>query len=198
MIKHMSTMTHPFTPWRSATAAAALLCALLAGCGSTPQAALDQANHGAALTAALEAELRTLRSVQSDVAKARLDSIRRLNTSRATVDAEGAFDQRVQEEAYKPAHAQLTKALKALGDSRAKDEQTLQDALDKADQTYAQLLSPQPDPSGKLQATQQALMALSDQLTVRERLTLSASFAKTVRQAIKNVQAQVAAPQKGE
>lgn len=179
-------MTNPHTTARLATvvALATGLCTL-AGCGSTPQAALDQANHGAALTAALEAELRTLRSVQAEVAKGRIESIRRLNTSRATLDAEGDFDERVQDAAQKPAHAQLTKTLTALGESRASDEQALQEALDKADQAYATLLSPQPDPSGQLQATQRALMALSEQLSVRERLALSAKFAKNVRQAIK-------------
>lgn len=73
----------------------------LAGCGSTPQAALDQANHGAALTAALESELRALRAAQTSVAQSRLDSIRRLNTSMAQLDAEAAFDARVQKNSSK-------------------------------------------------------------------------------------------------
>ena len=61
--------------------AAAPLLGAMAGCGSTPQAALDQANHGAALTAALDAELKALRTAQASVAQSRLNSIRRLNTS---------------------------------------------------------------------------------------------------------------------
>lgn len=96
------------------------------------------------------------------MAQSRLDSIiRRLNTSVAQYDAGAAFDERVQKAANKPAHAQLYKTLQALGDSRAQDEEALQ-------------------------ATRQALMALSEQLSVKERLALTAGFAKTVRKAVKD------------
>lgn len=158
----------------------------LVGCGSTPQAALDQANHGAALTAALESELRTLRAAQASVAQSRLDSIRRLNTSMARFESEADFDERVQKAANKPGHAQLYSTLQDLSDSRAKDEEALQAALAQADAAYAKLLTPAPDPSGQLQATRQALMALSEQLSAKERLTLTASFAKAVRRAVKD------------
>lgn len=165
---------------------AAPLLGAIAGCGSTPQAALDQANHGAALTAALDAELKALRTAQAGVAQSRLDSIRRLNTSVAQYDAEAAFDERVQKAANKPAHAQLYKTLQELGDSRARDEEALQAALAQADADYAKLLAPAPDPGGQLQATRQALMALSEQLSLKERLALTAGFAKTVRKAVKD------------
>ena len=164
----------------------AALLVNLAGCGSTPQAALDQANHGAALTAALESELRALRATQTSVAQSRLDSIRRQNTSIAQLEAEAAFDERVQKASQKSAHAQLYTQLQELSDSRAKDEAALQAALAQADDAYAKLLLPAPDPGGQLQTTRQALMALSEQLTIKERLALSAQFAKTVRRAVKN------------
>ena len=174
------------TPTIFALLTAAALLGSLAGCGSAPQAALDQANHGAALTAALESELRTLRATQASVAQSRLDSIRRLNTSMARFDAEAAFDERVQKAANKPAHAQLFSTFQELSDSRAKDEEALQATLAQADAAYAKLLLPAPDPGGQLQATRQALMALSEQLTIKERLALSAQFAKTVRRAVKD------------
>lgn len=174
--------------------ATAALLGSLTGCGSTPQAALDQANHGAALTAALEGELRTLRAAQANVAQSRLDSIRRLNISMARFDAEAAFDERVQKAANKPAHAQLFNTLQELSDSRAKDEETLQVTLAQADAAYAKLLAPAPDPGGQLQATRQGLMALSEQLSVKERLALTASFAKTVRRAAKDQKEQGATP----
>lgn len=172
----------------------ALALGHLAGCGSTPQAALDQANHGAALTASLESELRALRTAQTSVAQSRLDSIRRLNTSIAQLDAEAAFDERVQKAAQKNAHAQLYTQLQDLSDSRAKDEAALQAELAQADAAYAKLLLPAPDPGGQLQATRQALMALSEQLTIKERLALSAQFAKTVRRAVKDQQAEGGTP----
>lgn len=170
------------------------LLGCLAGCGSTPQAALEQANHGAALTAALEGELRTLRAAQAHVAQSRLDSIRRLNASVAGFDADAAFDERVQKAANKPAHAQLFSTLRDLSDSRAKDEEALRAALAQADAAYAKLLVPAPDQSGQLQATRQALMALSEQLSVKERLALSAQFAKTVRRAVKDQKEEGVAP----
>jgi hypothetical protein len=113
-----------------------------------------------------------------------------LNTSVAQYDAEAAFDERVQKAANKPAHAQLYNTLQELGDSRAKDEEALLAALAQADTDYAKLLAPAPDPSGQLQATRQALMGLSEQLSVKERLALTAGFAKTVRKAVKDQKAE--------
>jgi predicted phage-related endonuclease len=81
---------------------------------------------------------------------------------------------------------QLFNTLQDLSNSRAKDEEALQAALAQADAAYVKLLSPAPDPSWQLQATRQALMALNEQLSVKERLALSASFAKTVRRALKD------------
>ncbi len=171
-----------------------VLLGCMAGCGSTPQAALDQANHGAALTAALEGQLHALRAAQAHVAQSRLGSIRRLSTSAASFDADAAFDERVQKAANKPALAQLFNALKDLSDSRANDEEALLTTLAQADAAYAKLLAPAPDPSGQLQATRQALMALSEQLSVKERLALSAQFAKTVRRAVKDQKEEGATP----
>jgi hypothetical protein len=119
------------------------------------------------------------------MAQSRLDSIRRLNTSVEQYDAEAAFDERVQKAANKPAHVQLYKTLQALGDSRAQDEETLQAALAQADADYAKLLAPAPDPGRATAGHPAALMALSEQLSVKERLALTAGFAKTVRKAVK-------------
>src|SRR5688500_18469772 len=76
--------------------AAVVFITWLGGC-ATPQAALDQANNGAALTMSLQAELQNLRAAQANVAQLRLESIRRQNAMLATYDVDAAFGERVQQ-----------------------------------------------------------------------------------------------------
>ena len=163
-----------------------LLAAVVLSACSTPQAALDQANNGAALTASLESELREFRRVQAEIAKARIESMRRQNTRLATYEVDAAFEGRVQEVAGKTGQSQLYAKLKELADSRVKDEKDIQAKLAKADESFAKLLSPLPESSGKLTATQQALMTLGEQLSYKERIELTASFVKTIKKSVED------------
>jgi hypothetical protein len=159
-------------------------CALvLSGC-ATPQDALDQANNGAALTAALQAELREFRRVQANVAKGRIESIRRQTTLLATYDADAAFEARVQKAAGRDDQLKLYNTLRDLADSRAKDESDLQAKLAQFDSIYAKLLSPLPDPDNMLNTAQETLGVLGEQLSFQERAKMAADFAKTVKSTI--------------
>ena len=159
------------------------LCVGLAGCG-TPQAALDQANNGAALTMSLQSELQNFRAVQANVAKARIDSVRRQSAMLATYEAEAAFDERVVKAAGKDDALKLYTTLKDLADSRAKDEQALNTKIAEMDESFGKLLTPLPDSTQKLTATQKALAALGSELSAKERIALVASFAKSIKQTI--------------
>ena len=186
----------PCTATSLVIAGAAML--MLGGC-ATPQAALDQANNGAALTAALQIELRAFRAVQANVGRGRIDSIRRQNLSLATYDADAAFEERVQRVAGREDQLRLYAALTTLADSRAKDEADLQTKMAEYDTAFAKLLAPLPDPGGKLAATQQTLGALGEQLTFQDRLKMAADFATVIKVAIdenrkKITAAQAAAP----
>lgn len=166
-----------------ASSAVVFCAAMLGGC-ATPQEALDQANNGAALTAALQAQLREFRQVQANVARGRIESIRRQTTLLATFDADAAFEERVQKAAGLDNQLKLYSALHDLADSRAKDEADLQIKLAGFDAVYAKLLSPLPDPHDKLKTTQEALGVLGDQLGFDERAKMAEDFAKTIKSAI--------------
>lgn len=163
--------------------AVAFCAALLGGC-ATPQAALDQANNGAALTAALQVELRHFRQVQANVAKGRIESIRRQTTLLATFDANTAFEERVRKVAGRDDQMKLYNALRDLADSRVKDEANLQAKLAEFDAAYAKLLSPLPDPDNKLQTAQNMLGILGEQLSFQDRAEMAADFAQTIKSAI--------------
>lgn len=159
------------------------LCVGLTGCG-TPQAALDQANNGAALTMSLQSELQNFRAVQANVAKARIDSVRKQSIMLATYDADAAFDERALKVAGKDDALKLYTTLKELADSRGKDEQALNAKITEMDESFSKLLSPLPDATQKLTATQKALAVLGSELSAKERIVLVASFAKSIKQTI--------------
>lgn len=159
------------------------MSSVLVGC-ATPQAALDQANNGAALTVSLESELRKFRSVQATIAQARIDSVRRQRTRLATYDSDAAFEERVKRVAGNTATLQLYAELKELSDSRAQDERELQKQLTELDADFAKLLSPLPDTTPALTASQGALLKLGKQLSYKERINLTAAFVKAVKKSI--------------
>lgn len=164
------------------------MCAQLAlggpiGC-ATPQAALDQANNGAALTMSLQSELQKFREVQAIIAKARLDSVRRQQVLLATYEAESAFDERVLRLANKSDALAMHATLKDLADSRMRDEQALLARLSEMDEAFAKMLSPLPEATPKLKAMQEAMAALGQQLSVQQRLEIASSFAREIKKTI--------------
>lgn len=159
------------------------LCVGLTGC-STPQAQLDQANNSAALAISLQAELQNFRAVQANVAKARIESVRKQSVTLSTYDADAAFDERVLKAAGKDDALKLYTTLKDLADSRAKDEQTLNAKITELDESFAKLLTPLPDATQKLAATQKALALLGSELSDKARIELVASFAESIKHSI--------------
>lgn len=172
--------------------AVAFCAGMLGGC-ATPQEALDQANNSAALTAALQVQLREFRHVQANVAKGRIESIHRQSARLATYDADAAFEERIQKAAGRDDQLRLYNNLKDLADSSAKDEAELQAKLAEFDAVYSKLLAPLPTPGNKLEIAQQTLGVLGEQLTFHERAKMSADFAKTVKKAIDENKKKVAA-----
>ena len=165
------------------SAALVLTSMTLNGC-TTPRVALDQANNGAALAVSLESELNDFRRVQSQVAQARLDSIRRQRLRLASYEAEGAFDERVLRAAGKTDALNLFSTLQALSDSRAQEDTKLQAKIASMDEAFAKLLEPLPDTAKSLTATQGALASLGEELSTRERIATATSFVKEIRKTI--------------
>lgn len=164
---------------------AALLATLWLGACSTPQPMLDQANHGAALSMALQAELVNFRQVQAGIAQQRMDSIRQLVNTMATYQADADFDERVSKLAGNTATAKLFKDLQTLADSRTTDEQALLKELAEMEAQLTKLLQPLPDNTQALDATQRQLAAMGHELPWKERLKVVSTFAKAVNQSVK-------------
>lgn len=161
---------------------AACACAL-AGC-ATPQAALDQANNGAALSMTLQAQLTALRSAEANVARRRIDSIRRQNAMMAEYAAASAFDERVRAMVGNTAEAQLANDLRSLADSRAKDDKDLAASLAALDADMAGLLDPVPVQDAKLAATEQTMAALGQEQSPEQRIRGVAAFAADLKKSI--------------
>lgn len=177
------------------TSPAFVLCiAVLSGCFSgcsTPQAALDQANNGAALTMSFQAELQKFRSVQLDVARARVESIRRQEVTLATYELDSAFDERILRLAGKADALLLYSTLKDLSDSRIKDEQALKARISELDESFSKLLAPLPDSTEKLTSTQKTLAILGEELSAKDRIELASTFAQAIKKTIDDNQKKI-------
>lgn len=161
----------------------AALSGCLVGC-ATPQAALDQANNGTTLMMSLQAEQEKFRSVQSDVARARIESIRQQQKVLATYESDSGFEDRVLRLAGKADEFSLYSTLKDLADSRIKDERALKAQLGELDESFSKLLTPLPDSTEKLAAAQKALAVLGEELSAKERIELAATFASAIKKTI--------------
>lgn len=161
----------------------AACCYSLTGC-STPQAALDQANNGAALSMSLQAQMAALRAAQANVARARLDNVRDQNAVIAKYQFASAFDERVRTVIGSTAESQLATDLRMLSDSRAKDERDLAAALAALDASMAGVLDPVPVSDPQLAATEQAMAALGQELRPEQRIRSIAAFAVDLKKSI--------------
>jgi hypothetical protein len=169
-------------------------CAFLAALGSvvwlqgcsTPQPLLDQANNGAMLTMSLQAEMDRFRSVRSEIAQHRLDSIRRQLTSLSTYQIESDFDERVKKAAGTATTTQLYTDLRTLADSRVADEKLLAQQMEQVDTELGKVLAPLPDTVNALQATQKTLAVMGEELSMTDRLSTVASFSKDIKAGIED------------
>jgi hypothetical protein len=155
----------------------------LAAC-STPQPALDTANNGAALSAALEAELREFRRVQAVVASHRIDSIRAQRKQTARFQSDADFGDRVLVASGQDDRTALYLKLRALSDSRIKDEKDLAASNAAIDATLAKLLTPVPEGAEKLKPVEEAFAAMGQELSAADRAKIVYSFGKEVKKAI--------------
>jgi hypothetical protein len=159
---------------------------LVAGCASTPQPALDQANNGAALMMSLQAEVENFRTIQSAVMKERIAGIKRQQNTMATYEIDFAYDEKLLLLAGKRDVVELYKAVKDLSDSRIKDEQVLGTKLAEITASLDKLLTPLPEVSKEVNEAQKAMALLGEQLSVKERFAIVADFAKTLDKTIKD------------
>ncbi len=156
----------------------------LTGC-ATPQPVLDQASNTAALTGALDSELRSFRGVQAIIAKARAESIRRQELEMARIESTTAFQERTQRLAGTSSPFSLMKTLRDLADSRREDDEAFARRMAETDALLAGATTAIPVPSDKLSAAQKALVVLSQELSNEEWLKFLTGFAQAVNTGLK-------------
>ncbi len=160
------------------------LMLVLGGC-ATPQAALDQANNGAALTVAFQSELEKFRSVQIEVAKSRIDSIRTQQARMMTYESGSAMDERIALLSNKGEIQAMYAKLKDLADAKIKDEAILKVKLIEADELLAKIVSPYSVSSANLEKTQKALATIGEELTHKERIRLVTNLVNSINTVVK-------------
>jgi hypothetical protein len=161
-----------------------VLCAAwLSGCAS-PQPALDQANHGAALTAALHDELRAYRTLQATAASSRLETIKELERRISEYDRSTNFNDRIAKAAGKTEASSLYQTITELADSKAADEAAQTRRLADLKERLDALLTPLPDSATRLAAVQKAMAVLGSELSAGERIRLITGFASDLKSQI--------------
>lgn len=166
-------------------AVASLPCLLaLSGCANVPKTEVDQANQTALLIANFQAEVQEFKRVQALLAAQRIDSIKSMQTKLETYRSDDKFDERAAKLAGQDSRSKLFTDLQTLSDSRAKDAQDLSKALADLDTQFATLVSTLPDISPALSSARKSLAILGDNLSTADRIKVTASFAKAVKEAV--------------
>ena len=168
---------------KTTSIAIVLVSLYVSGCAS-PQPALDQANHGAALTAGLHEELRAFRGVQAKVASSRLDTIREQERRISEYERSTSFNDRVAKLAGNTDTSNLYQELSGLADSIAADEAAHNQRLGELKERLDALLKPLPDSATKLAAVQKAMALLGSELSASERIRLVTGFVSELKSEI--------------
>jgi hypothetical protein len=159
------------------------LAALAAAC-STPRAALDQANNGAALIAQLEQEMREFRRVEEAIARNRRQSILDQEIAIETVAQHTSLSMRARRAAGDFETERLYDLIRELADATAEDDSRTKAAIADVEGRLEALLKPLPFSSEKSSEAQKALLILGSELPLRDRLTELRNFVKTVKEGV--------------
>lgn len=157
---------------------------VLSGCAQAPKEELNQANQTAFLIANFQTEAEEFKRVQSLIAKQRVASIKMMQAELEKFSSDAKFDDRAAKLAGQDSQFKLFNELQALGDSRAKDTQDLIIALAEMDAQLAGIVSPLPDLSPALSSSRKALAILGSNLSVKDQIYVTATFAKEVKDAV--------------
>lgn len=167
-----------------ATTCGVSLSLVLGGCAGTPKEEMDQANQTAMLITSFTFEVQNFKNTQAKLASERVDSVKRLTTQMEVYKSGDKFDDRTATLAGQESRGKLVKELTALADARAQDSADLANALTDLDTKYATVVSPLPDIGPQLEASRKQLAVLGSDLSVKDRISLIASFAKEVKEAV--------------
>lgn len=164
---------------------------LLAAC-ATPQAALDQANHGASLISQLESALGEFRRIEQNAQDARLRSLQDQLAAIEEVKKSTLRDARARTSAGDHATPALIARLQGDADGLAADAAAAQAAREANDAALASLLGPLPSTAASTTDAQKKLAEMGSELSRETRLREFRSFAKAIRKSIEENRQKIA------
>ncbi|HEY8608312.1 MAG TPA: hypothetical protein VIM12_14450 [Noviherbaspirillum sp.] len=163
---------------------AAILTCALAAC-STPQAALDQANHGVALVSQMELELKAFRKAEAHSEKLLVESIERQRTQAVRLDRNLRVDDLARQAAGDARAAyiisNMTALVQGLAESEAEaiaDQKAINAALGK-------LLLPLPSTAAAITETQRKFADMGKELSWSKRQDDLKPLAEKVRESVR-------------
>ena len=153
---------------------------------ATPQSVLDQANHGIALTAQMELELKEFRRNEANSEKSMVDSLA-VQQAFATGQIKNSRDMDLARQAVgDPATQRIIDNLNAYLRGLADSDATAADALKTSNRTLSALLAPLPSTAPATTDTQSKFAELAKELPWSVRKTEFENLASTIRTNIKD------------
>jgi hypothetical protein len=162
--------------WRLVAASSALLAAC-----STPQVALDQANHSAKLVSLLEMQLAEFRRVQSASEQARLDSLRRQRAALIAIDSAAQLDISASKSAGDTIREALASKMLSDADGVSAVHARAASAKETYDERLSALLSPLPATTAAMTEVQAKMAAMGTEIPREKRYAEFLTFAKDIR-----------------
>lgn len=156
------------------------LALTLAGC-ALPQVALDQANHSANLMMAMQGQLDTLTGTEAFLTNVRKQGIESVRGRILSTKSLMTQDTRIMNESGQTEQTRLFALLQGLSNQRAQDALDLEASLAALDDQLTKLLAPIPSTVKQVAAAQKDIGALGVQRSSKERVSLVADFAKSVK-----------------
>jgi len=151
---------------------------------STPQVALDQANHGVGLIAELELSLSEFRRVEQNAEDARRESLREQMEALEVAKKSTNRDARARKSAGDADTSALIERLIADADGMAADDAMAKATQRANDAALAALLSPLPSTSAAMATAQKKLAEMGTELSWEKRYSELLAFAKAIKEAV--------------
>ena len=159
------------------------LALLVTGC-ATPQAALQQARHGASLIGKLEQALAEFRRTEQVSEEARRDLVREQVEDKLFVDGISGRSARARRSAGDAQTDSIIERLRADSDAIASDEAAQQAASRANDDALAALLTPLPSMAQATAAAQQRMAEMGTELSPTQRLAQFRQLVQAVKDAV--------------
>jgi len=151
---------------------------------STPQVALDQANHGVGLISELELSLSEFRRVEQNAEDARRESLREQMEALEVAKKSTNRDARARKSAGDADTSALIERLIADADGMAADDAMAKATQRANDAALAALLAPLPSTSAAMATAQKKLAEMGTELPWEKRYSELLAFAKAIKEAV--------------